>query len=163
MDKSEIQYLWDMCLINGWKYNNSMLKVCNEFLRVTKPEMQFRKDDVQTKESVQVVKDYITSLELKRCRDADTAGNIVFQATYGPVRRFIASRCPLMANTLRTGTVDPLDILEHIANYKWRRVSNKGRAAQRHRIIRHKRERGDDQLFVEAKNLGKKHDWKTVK
>jgi hypothetical protein len=156
MTKEEYQAAWDECLVKGWRAEISMGMMVSQFLHIVKPAFMNKEDFAVP---VSEVVEFITSLELKRCRDKDTSGEIRFLSMRGPVRVFVASRCQHMNSCLWNSENSTESILESITSFKWSRKSDF--SASRKRAYNKKKASGE--RTIKARSLSKNHDWGTVK
>ena len=158
MTKEEYQASWDECLIKGWRADIDMTNMLKQFLLIVEPGMvtngNFSIDVAQ-------VLEFVTSLELRRCRDRDGSDVIRFISYKGPVRAFIADRCKYMNDCLWNEKNSAQSIIESIPGFKWCRKNSKSHVAGRRR--RYEKKKAQCEKVISARSLCKRHDWGTVK
>lgn len=160
MDKQEQQALWDELLVKCWRADIAMSHMLKMFLMDTNRSllMDASRDFTDFKD----VSDFISSLELRRCRDRDEYGDLVFNSFRGPVRAFVAMRCELMNNCLWNKDNTAEHIIENISAFKWVR---RGPASVRKTTNRRKKEKRDKESVktLSMRALDQKGQWDKVK
>ena len=156
------QKAWDRALITAWRNDAPMRSVIQMFLFERYPE---ELNDCFIINNWMQAKVLITSLKLKRCRDRDTFGNVLFCATRGPAKEFIEMRSGQLADCLWAGTVTDDDILANIDNFKWRRINfTRKRSTAKSQKNRRFRLKGQSEKILPMRDFNdKSHDWGTVK
>ena len=160
LSKKRIQQMWDYELISLWdeKGNNKMGRVVSNFVKRIRPE---KKEDYRNISASDVI-DFLSSLGLKRCLDLDhKQGFTDFFPLNTDVIGFIHGRCEKLSMDLINGGIKPL-ILMDIDNYKWKKVDlhrNDSVASKRRRA----KLNAKANITIKARDLSKKHDWKTEK
>jgi len=107
------QHAWDRLLIEGWVLDKRVTQTAWKFILINAPIL------AKLKDWHRIVK-YITSLELKRCRDVGKAdGALIFNPHTIRVRTFVDNHSRHLTNCLYSEEVENHDILENIDNFKW--------------------------------------------
>jgi len=152
MTKEEIQKAWDRLLLTGWRHEWSMAGVkANAYKEIKGLD---RGTDVDWGK----VDSFLDSCNLKRC-ETFLVGKI-------PVRTFVESRCPNLSGCLWSGKYSNDELLEAIDRFKWKPLSEKQRQKYSQRKQNRKRKINREEkstVFIKARELVKKSDWKTAK
>lgn len=150
---TQLQSIWDKCLIVGWERNWKMLGVGFFFVRKVAPVLGKLSDCGR-------VCAYITSLGLKRCMERE-GGKVMFGG-HGFARSFIDDHSRQLTNFLYSKDHSNADILKSIDNFKWKRVN---RTKTNSRKIKKNREASPDtvQMRILWREQDKGTDWNTVK
>lgn len=160
MNQEEIQELWDMSLLSGWKADRHMATVLKRFLKIVAPEqMESNGEFVDISEAIV----YLESLGLSRCYDKKNTndGVVGFIGIRDRARPFIAARCEDLNNCLWNKDNSIMDIIDAMDRFKWRRKGKSARKSYGKQYAKYKRACGEK--TIKARSLGKKHDWDTVK
>ena len=119
MDKEELQNLWDIHLVYGWRADIGMSNLVCRFLDQANPSLLGKRGAIK---SFDEVKDYLKSIGIRRCLDRANKETLEFLAFEGPVRAFIAQRSPKLSSCLFNEKNNPEDILSAINSFKWTRT-----------------------------------------
>jgi hypothetical protein len=154
--QEEMQEIWDRELLQGWKEDMWMMVVAHRFLLQVKPTLV---DGLRVKEGF---REFFVPLGLKRCLDNNThKGGPPNFVGKGQVRAFVSSRCERLSNCLWSGKHTNQKLLENIDNFTWKQM---GKAVSRNRVRKaYKKLKNQGVITIRARELTKKHDWKTVK
>jgi len=159
MDEYTDQQAWDECLIRGWRSEISMSMLVAQFLLIRKPSLIGHKGGFS---SVDEVSNYLSSLDIRRCKDRVSPDELRFVSWHGPVRAFVASRSSTLNNALWNEKNTAESILENISTFKWTRKNMKNFNDRGHERRSNHISRSCDKV-VKARSLDKRHDWNTVK
>jgi len=150
LSKSEIQAVWDKCLVDGASHGVKMWRVIGDFMSNIGC---YHKDyNYHWFEDGGV--HFLESLELRRCRDRDAGGDLRFRAWKDDALSFIGARCMPLQLAIVNSRVDNDEVLATLAAYKW---------VRRNYSIKKSRNRGASWRRLPLIDLSKKHDWSTVK
>ena len=153
MDKQEV---WDRQLLRGWTNDAHIVQVATAFINEVKPELL---NDFYLIEDWEKFREFFVPLGLKRCLDADAAGEPIFRG-WGRTRVFIASRCERLSNCLWSGKYTEQQLLDSIDAFAWRKHGKAIQQAMSKRHAKKKAARGE--VNIKARGLINR-DWNTVK
>ncbi len=159
LTKERIQQIWDYELISKWdeKGKYKMWHVVHSFMCRVHPLGIHKVGDLCFEDS----SDYLEHLNLKRCLDIGSDGEITFQAYTTDVIGFIHARSKALSIALINGEDKPV-ILLNVNNYKW--TKKQSDSARKFRTIqRREKLKNAANIKVKARSLSKKHSWDTVK
>jgi len=152
MNKQDLQYTWDMCLLSGWKRDTKVNAVAFAFVR------QVNKDLLNGE--YKDIANYITGLDLKRCMSADREGGIAFIGHKGErVRSFLFRRSVKLNACLLNENLNFLDILDSIDNFEWKITQSRDKD-WRAKKQAERRNKGST-VFIQARELSGKN-WPNV-
>lgn len=157
MNKEEHQKFWDELLIQCWRADVSMSRLIGSFLSRAAPQLV---DDGYNFDPSEAER-FITSLELRRCRDR-RGDKLIFCQFYGPVRAFIASRSEPLNNYLWTGRSSVDDIVCAISSFKWTRKGSRAANANRMRSYG-KNIKAKSKLAIGERTRTGRSNWNYVK
>ena len=120
--------------------------------------------------------DWFNSLELRRCRDRQSSGQLEFCAWTIPLDTFIGMHSLTLLLALEDSKQEKNDILRNIRLYKWVRLNHTGNA-NRKKVANTKRrsaykekweakhhgEKWNPRLFINFRENDKRANWSTVK
>ena len=153
MDKQEV---WDRQLLRGWTNDAHIVQVATAFINEVKPELL---NDFYLIEDWEKFREFFVPLGLKRCLDADAAGEPIFRG-WGKARVFIASRCERLNNCLWSGKHTEQQLLDSIDAFTWRKH---GKAIQREMTKKHNKKRSATiDIRIKARGLSNRN-WNTTK
>ena len=150
------QEIWDRLLIQGWERDKSLAWLVHWFIEESAPVLNKLGD---FRRSI----DYITSLDLDRCKDP-IKGGYEFQCNkHVTVRCFVDTHSRQLTNFLFSEEHDNSDILINISNFKWKKVNHQKRASKK-RVEHHKiLTKLGARMTIHFRENDKRHDWNTVK
>lgn len=160
MTKKQLQKIWDEIIIDQWQKEGSMIIALTLFLREVKPSLVGPSGFIPDGGLVAAC-EYMASTGLHRCLDVD--GERLYFNVRGPVRAFVAARCPQINNILWSGRYTSEEVVRALPQFRWRKqikavlksASEKRRAAK---VM------GPESLvIIDAKTRDRRTGWNTVK
>ena len=160
MTKKQMQKIWDEIIIDQWQKEGSVMIALTLFLREVEPSL-VGPDGFINNERLVPACEYMRSIELSRC--LDVVGERLYFNSRGPVRAFIATRCPQINNVLWSGKYTSEEIVRALPQFRWRKqIKAVLKSASENR--RAAKVMGPESLVViDVRARDKKHDWNTVK
>jgi hypothetical protein len=150
------QEIWDRQLLRGWTNDAHIMQVATAFLSEVKPELV---DDSGRVKDWKEFREFFIPLGLKRCLDANAAGEPIFRG-WGKARVFIASRCERLNNCLWSGKYTEQKLLDSIDAFTWRKH---GKAIQQVMVNKHNKKRyATMEISIKARGLSNRN-WNTTK
>lgn len=163
LSQAELQKIWDTSLLACWKSDVSGWAIATGFLKgIGKPDLaeKFNGKTKLTPADFEAIRTEIASYQLSRCLDRRTESELEFRPSK-TARAFVAEHCERLGTCLWSGKHTNEALLENIDNFKWRR---KGKAvANAARMKHYHRQNNLVPVTLRARELDKRHDWKTVK
>jgi len=161
LSQAELQKIWDASLLSCWNADLSGWSIVINFLEGIESDLskKFHNHTI-TNDDFEEIQKLLVSFQLSRCLDLSTKGDLEFRASK-TARAFVSEHCERLSNCLWSGKHTNKAILDSINNFKWRK---KGKKAHEEMHRKHsKKNHFSGNIFVSARELSKKSDWKTVK
>ena len=156
MTSQEMQSLWDSLLIYGFRNDKTMPSIVFKFIGATNPL-------ILDAEIEQIIT-YMSGVNIRRCRDKDINGNLVFNAISkkATVKTFVCGRSPQLAEHLFNNKNTNASIYSAINTCKWVR-KRVGKYAKNEASLSSKRERNKTKstIKIKARSLSS-GGWSTV-
>ena len=164
LSQAELQKIWDISLLTCWKIDASGWAIASGFLKKIESDSdaarKFYEGTKLTPADFEAIRTEIASYQLSRCLDRRTESELEFRPAY-TARAFVAEHCERLGTCLWSGKHTNEALLENIDNFKWRR---KGKAVANAARMKHYHKQNTlIPVPISARELDKRHDWKTVK
>ena len=163
MDQVAMQEIWDSLLIRSFGRRCKMGRVVFDFISRVNPELI---DGGLVKHEGYA---WMDSLELRRCRDRATSGDLRFNKHRMTVEDFIGGHSMPMLLALIDKKVSDDDVLKSIRCFKWIRINDALRAkAKRNNISYSKKKLNEEhpdgvRMTINTKARDMRTNWGTVK
>jgi|TARA_R110000796_G_scaffold82728_1_gene181638 hypothetical protein len=163
MDNETMQYIWDSILIGAFGKRCKMGRVVYDFISQVNPEL------IEGKLIKHEAYDWMNSLELRRCRDRSTNGDLRFNKHRMTVEDFIGGHSMPMLLALIDRKVSNDEVLKNIRFFKWVRTNDALRAkAKRNNISYAKKKYNEEnpdgvRMTISTKARDHSSSWGVVK
>ena len=147
MTKDQMQTLWDLYLITGWKANTHILILLTRYVDQAAPILNKLECN---KRKIKYLGDHV-SLRIPGLFDLKK-----------PVRAFIADHSMKLTNYLWDNEFKVDYVVENIARFKWQKkpYTNKRLSRERRAEVSLKTRQS---FVIKGREIDKSHDWATVK
>jgi hypothetical protein len=151
-ENKNYQLEWDSALIRGWVHNKNMASVLGDFYRNVAPILNKLNDYHRSIA-------YLVSLDLKRSTSKNRGERRLWLKQ--SVRAFVDTHSRQLTNLLYNPDFEKKEILAAIDNCRWSDADIY--SSGRHNQYQRSRNAYRATRVIHARDLSKKHDWKTVK
>ena len=163
LSQAELQRIWDTSLLTCWEVNSGGWSIATGFLKGIESDLAEKFNGITTKPTADDYEQVSTLLvlhNLSRCLDRGRKGQLEFRPSK-TARAFVSEHCERLSNCLWSGKHTNKEILDSINNFKWRKKGKKVNEEMHRKYSKINHFSGT--IFVSARELSKKSDWKTVK